>query len=191
MGKKTKAPPKGATLLEGEELSKPLESALAASFLRFDLDGDGKWCVAELQAFAECTNKGEKLSEEEALQTINFFDGATKGGLTKKGFFKMMHMQSKARSAATWRDMKALGYDENLQPVPETPAVKAAVDLEAHLAAEAVKADALRSALAVVQSEPESAAAHEAVGEALSALGREDAAERSFSRAKELKAAAT
>ena len=37
MGKKTKAPPKGATLLEGEELSKPLESALAASFLRFDL----------------------------------------------------------------------------------------------------------------------------------------------------------
>ena len=55
MGKKTRAQPKGALLLEADELSKPLEFALSATFVRFDLDADKKWSIAELQAFAECT----------------------------------------------------------------------------------------------------------------------------------------
>ena len=52
--KKNKKKVSRASLLDGDELSHQLQSALEATFARFDADGDGALSIDELQAFARC-----------------------------------------------------------------------------------------------------------------------------------------
>ena len=106
---------KVALLDSNDWLSAPLLKALQATFQRFDADGDGMLCVAELQAFARACNYGDELDEDELEQIQQYFDTDHSGKLTLKGFHEMYHMQTKARPKDTWKDMRALGFDGTLE----------------------------------------------------------------------------
>ena len=80
----------------------------------------------------------------------------------------------------TWKDLKALGYSRDLALLNNAPPAKEPAKPTPEMM------DALRSALADLKVSPESAAAHRKVGEALQALGREDAAKREFQTADDL-----
>lgn len=215
---------KSATLLCGDWFSSAAQTALEQTFARFDEDGDGLLCVAELQAFARACNAGEEFGQDE-LDDLKHFDTNGEGALTRKGFMQMYHMQTIARPADTWADLKALGFDGQLKSAnaaSDRPHKDAPVEgAPAHTTGQAAAGDstgsagsatavaeshcirsdalytagnhqeALRAALAALSlsSDCEVAAqaqAQRCAGRALFALGRVDAAERSWKRANEL-----
>ena len=205
--KQTKRRPK-EPLLDNGDLSHKLQAALEAIFVQFDADGDGALNTEELQAFARACNDGDGFQHDEMVEIKNIFDVTEGGALTCKGFLQMYHTQTVARPQDTWRDLRALGFDTQLtrvdsgttgalkaSPSDSQPAKKsdAAVgDLMAHcdksdrLYTAGKHQDALRAAMSALQLNEQSAVAHRCVGRALFALGRVDAAERSWKRAIEL-----
>ncbi len=126
----------------------------------------------------------------------------------------MMHTQTVARPADTWRDLRALGFDRTLtladddgeppraMPPPVVAVAPAAcapgapADAATHVAradelyTAGAHAESLRSALAALGLNASHVDAHRAAGRALHALGRMDAAERSWARAAEIETAA-
>lgn len=191
-GKKKSSPAKAkkagkekAPLLDGEWFSAPLLAALEVEFAHFDADNDGKWSVAELQAFARACNDGEALEADEVEQVLSFFE-VEAGALTKRGFFQMYHTQTTARPEDTWRDLHALGYDATLAPRRTSEADTQAAEAAAAAALRAQHEETLRGALVAVQGNPHSASAHHEVALALRALGKEEAAERSLAKANQL-----
>ena len=58
--------PRRAPLLHGDWLDPQFERVLSEVFARFDADGDGALCTAELQSFARaCSVEGAELCEDE------------------------------------------------------------------------------------------------------------------------------
>lgn len=198
---------KKTALLTGDELSDELQTALEATFVRFDVDGDGGLSVPELQAFARVCNDGEEFALEE-LDDLRFFHRNDDGALTLKGFLQMYHTQTTARPADTWADLKALGFDGTLSldeeaaaalarrkadaaltaPVQETTSVTELCDKSDALYTAGKADEALRVALAAVKLDGQRAEAHRCAGRALHSLGRLEMAERSWKRALELSA---
>ena len=139
-------------------------------FERFDEDKDGVLNREELQNFAVAANAGSDLEDDEVEQLQQFFECNDKGHLTMKGFFQMYHMQTSSRSSDTWKDMQRLGYLPSLdredgKPLPtgeEALPEKPVVDEKALM-------EELRTALAEMKVQPETAAAHRRVGTALQA----------------------
>ena len=108
-------------LLDDDDWLAPgFEAILTEVFSFFDVDTDGSFSVAELQAFVRACNDGEEMDEEEIGQ-MNSFDTDAKGQMTRRGFFEMMHLQTMARPEDSWADLTALGYDESLTPKSGRP----------------------------------------------------------------------
>ena len=142
-------------------------------FERFDEDKDGGLSREELQNFAVAANAGSDLEDDEVEQLQQFFETNDKGHLTLKGFFQMYHMQTMARSSDTWKDMQRLGYLASLdredgKPLPtgEAPPEKPALEQKPAVD-QKVLMEELRTALSEMKVQPESAAAHRRVGNAL------------------------
>ena len=93
----------------------------------------------------------------------------------------MYLMQTGTQASDTWRDLANLGYSQSLELLG-TPPVKAKPEDTA------VQMNELRTALAELKSHPESAAVHRRVGNALKAIGRDEAAARSMQQAEALEA---
>jgi len=236
---KAKGGPKVPLLDDDDWLSPPLLTMLNAVFARFDIDADGALSESELQAFARACNDGTALDADELDQIRQYFDTDSSGRLTLKGFHEMYHMQTSSRCAPslavptrvtlsasshpcararcarrpedTWKDARALGYNNQLEPVEQqaqpssaasaaaaaapsaAPPADAAASPAASPAAAAAAAaasggeagmkEALRAALAAVAAAPNDPAAHRRCGEALLALGRGEAAARSMAKA--------
>jgi tetratricopeptide (TPR) repeat protein len=211
MGKK-----KGAgksSLLDGDCLSHKLQVALEHAFARFDADADGALSRAELQAFATTCNDGVGFEDEELEDIQKFFETNESGGLTLKGFLQMYYTQTVARPSDTWKDLSALGFSAKLELVnapvdcrqtPTSAAASAPVQTNAakgggaalceqsdQLYTEGKHNEALRAALTALSLDRNSAAAHRCAGRAFFALGKKDAAERSWKLANELSGAST
>jgi hypothetical protein len=207
---KVKSKTPKVALLDGGDLSHALQGALESVFARFDADHDGALSETELQAFARACNGGETFEDEELDEIRQFFDTTPHGCLTRKGFLQMYHTQTLARPHDTWSDLKALGFNNNLERAdggcsgvrraalsPEASAERVPstlVTLDA--AAQCARSDelytagkhfeALRAGMVAMQQDQGCAEAHRCVGRALYALGRVEAAERSWQRAAEL-----
>uniref|UniRef100_A0A7S2DM18 EF-hand domain-containing protein n=1 Tax=Octactis speculum TaxID=3111310 RepID=A0A7S2DM18_9STRA len=135
MGKKSRRPKKKASkkvtddrisLMCGTGMSPELVETLDSIFQRFDLDGDGVLSLEELQSFARECNDGEVFEEEEIDQLREFFETDETGQLTREGFHQMYHTQTMARPLDTWKDLHALGFDDQLQntrPPTEQPSL--------------------------------------------------------------------
>jgi hypothetical protein len=98
------------------DLSPAFASALDAIFGRFDRDGDGVLSLGEIQAFARACNDGREFDDEELDEIRDFLDTDDDGNLTRGGFRQLYHTQTGARPNDTWRDLRALGFDDQLRP---------------------------------------------------------------------------
>ncbi|KAI8820679.1 uncharacterized protein EV422DRAFT_567574 [Fimicolochytrium jonesii] len=89
------------------------ERALREIFARFDVDKDGALSPAEVDDFAVATN-GEKFSEDTHSELTTYFECTDDGKLTLEGFMDMYHLQTLSDEAETWKDLRKLGYDDQL-----------------------------------------------------------------------------
>ena len=103
------------SLLEGDWFTHKCQTALEQTFARFDTDCDGALNVAELQAFARVCNGGEPFDDDEIDQIGQFFETNDANALTRKGFLQMYHTQTVARPSDTWKDLSALGFNNQLE----------------------------------------------------------------------------
>ncbi|RKP14525.1 hypothetical protein BJ684DRAFT_8456 [Piptocephalis cylindrospora] len=110
-----------ATLLEEDgDISPKFEAALRAMFKCHDRDQDGALCPAELDAFATLTN-GEPFDEDTLVELHENFDLNDQGWLTLKGFFQLYFLQTEGEPEETWKDLKAHGFDRDLEPLSNSP----------------------------------------------------------------------
>ena len=209
MAKKGRGKSTRPSLLDGDWFTHDAAKALEQTFLRFDTDRDGALCTPELQAFARACNGGEEFDEDELEQIKKYFQTDAKHALTRKGFLQMYHTQTVARPNDTWKDLQALGFNHRLELSAEAAAEQAAAKSAAEASichdAPAGRADlaalcdesdtrytagkhaeALRAALNALQLDANSIVANQCAGRALFALGRVEAAERSWAKANAL-----
>jgi Ca2+-binding EF-hand superfamily protein len=97
---------------EDGDLTPNFESVLSDIFDRFDIDRDGRFSLEELKSFALAAN-GTALSDDDVEQITGFFD-CVDGMLTKAGFSDMYHTQTSGDEPETWKDLKKLGYNDQL-----------------------------------------------------------------------------
>lgn len=119
---------------EGDEALTPLldekgdatrnfKQCLVALFKRFDVDGDNLLSESELKAFSREANPDEReFSVDELEEMHEFFDWKESGsagvaGLTLRGWLQMYVTQTASDEGETWRDLRQLGYDGDLQLV--------------------------------------------------------------------------
>jgi len=182
---KAKAPSAKKAAKEGlvkknGDLEDTFKAVLGEIFRRFDKDGDGALCEAELEEFATTSGSGKNVAEDRA-QLQSYFDCNSKGDLTYKGFEQMYTMQIGHEAETTWKDLEQLGYKKPL----------ALLDPEAASAEALAKAkmDELRNALTDLKLAPSAPKAHRRAGDALQALGRTEAAQREYAQAEALEKA--
>lgn len=170
-------------------LTEPFRKVLGEVFRRFDVDKDGSLSPAELEAFAVASGTGSKIDEDERKQLGVLFDADKSGNITKKGFEQMYMMQVGHNADDVWRDVEKLGYTKSLElldpAAAETEEAKEAEKAEA-AARQAELMEEMKAALMELKVNQESAGAHRRMGEALEALGRSEAAAKSFLKASEL-----
>ena len=171
-------------------LTPNFKTVLGEVFRRFDVDGDGALSEVELEAFATTSGSGSKIDAAERRQLGTLFDTDKAGNLTKKGFEQMYQMNIGHQPEDVWNDLTKLGYDRTAL-APRDPAAAAAADAaEAAKAAEAAlvaeRMEEMKAAMGALKLHQDSAEAHRRVGKALEALGRGEAAARSFLKASEL-----
>eukprot|EP00941_MAST-03F_sp_MAST-3F-sp1_P000837 g837.t1 len=95
---------------------------LVELFRRFDVDGDCLLSPNELNDYARACN-GAPFSRKELEEVRQFLDTKEIDGehyLTIRGFTELYHTQSAARPEDTMRDLRKLGYGENLQKLSES-----------------------------------------------------------------------
>ncbi|UZJ55006.1 hypothetical protein CBS101457_004326 [Exobasidium rhododendri] len=74
----------------------------------------------ELDQFTKVVNQGEVMSVESKDEMKEYLDVDEKGNLTFDGFCEMYHLQSGGDADETWKDLKALGYNDQLQLIDTT-----------------------------------------------------------------------
>ena len=180
---KAKAPSARKAAKEGlvkknGDLEDTFKAVLGEIFRRFDKDGDGALCEAELEEFATTSGSGKNVAEDRA-QLQSYFDCNSKGDLTYKGFEQMYAMQIGHEAETTWKDLEQLGYKKPL----------ALLDPEAASAEALAKAkmDELRNALTDLKLAP--APRRTDAPATLQALGRTEAAQREYAQAEALEKA--
>jgi hypothetical protein len=118
---------------EDEEWFLPAaEGALEEIFRRFDSTHKGKataqegaeeertprdslcWTLSDTQSFARTTN-GKEFSTEELMEIKENLTHDSEGRLTLQGFLDFYHLQTTSHPDETWKDLKKLGYDHQLQ----------------------------------------------------------------------------
>ncbi|KAI9599455.1 hypothetical protein BDF19DRAFT_492928 [Syncephalis fuscata] len=92
------------------------EAALKEIFNRFDVDKDGALSLKELNAFAVATN-GDSFTEETIEEIQENFDVNDNNDLTLRGFLEMYTLQTMSEPEETWRDLRKLGYNDQLEQV--------------------------------------------------------------------------
>ncbi|KAI9226388.1 MAG: hypothetical protein DHS80DRAFT_18774 [Piptocephalis tieghemiana] len=107
-------------LADDGDLTPRFEAALRAIFKQHDRDEDGALCPAELDAFATQTN-GKPFDEETLAELRENFDLNDQGWLTLKGFLQLYFLQTEGEPEETWKDLRAHGYGEDLEPVTSSP----------------------------------------------------------------------
>jgi len=111
------------TLLKDGEATKTFKDCLVQIFGRFDADNDKLLSAEELQAFSRAANKdGHEFGVQEISAMQDMFDWGndkSPGGLTLRGFVQMYTAQTKVSEAETRSDLLRLGYDGQLQPLPQ------------------------------------------------------------------------
>lgn len=73
----------------------------------------------ELDTFTKQVNEGKKMSKEEKDEVREYFDVDKDGNLTLTGFLEMYHLQSGGEAEETWKDLRALGFDDQLKEKDE------------------------------------------------------------------------
>ena len=101
---------------ESGDLIPQCEAALKEIFDRFDEDKDGSLSNEEIDNFAKACNGGNTLSATEKEELKNF-DHTAEGNITLTGFLQMYSLQTMAAEEETWKDLKTLGYNDELQLV--------------------------------------------------------------------------
>ncbi|KAK9768295.1 hypothetical protein K7432_001134 [Basidiobolus ranarum] len=96
-------------LLDGTELSEPLQSVLEGIFRKFDKDNDGALNMSELDGFVYQTN-GMHPPPPFFQQLCQMFDSNSQG-LTMKGFFEFFLQQTLEDPLETRNDLAKHGYD--------------------------------------------------------------------------------
>ena len=189
MGKGDKKAAKQGLVEKNGALTVPFRMVLGEVFRRFDVDGDGALNESELESFAVSSGTGEKIDGDERKQLGVLFEVDKAGNITKKGFEQMYLMQVSHQPEDVWRDLEKLGYDKSLElkdpAKADEEAAKEAAKAEAD-ALQAARMEEMKEALTELKLNQDSAAAHRRVGEALEALGRNEAAAKSFLKASEL-----
>ncbi|CAE7308960.1 Tiparp [Symbiodinium sp. CCMP2592] len=146
MGKKNKKSSKELepnfqklALTKDGELSRRFKEVLVEIFTRFDLDGDGLLCDAELQGFSRVANKdGREFTEVELSEMRSMFhwkEGGPAAGLTLRGFVQLYERQTEISEEETWSDLFRLGFNHSLQPAhaEEAPPAAETAELEEEL----------------------------------------------------------
>lgn len=73
----------------------------------------------ELDTFTKTVNEGKAMSKEEKDEVREYFDVDKDGNLTLTGFLEMYHLQSGGEVDETWKDLRALGFDNQLKEKEE------------------------------------------------------------------------
>ena len=189
MAKGDKKAAKQGLVEKNGALTHGFRMVLGEVFRQFDVDGDGALNEAELECFAVSSGTGEKIDGDERKQLGVLFDVDKSGNITKKGFEQMYLMQTSHQPEDVWRDLQKLGYSKSLElkdpAKADEEAAKEAAKEEA-AALQAARSEEMKAALAELKLNQDSAVAHRRVGNALEALGRNEAAAKSFLKASEL-----
>jgi len=106
----------GILMDDNGELSQLFVVALKEIFTRFDKDKDGSLNDEELDDFSRICN-GEPFEEDSKQEIKSFFDVDEDSNLTLQGFLDMYHSQTSSEPQETWKDLKKMGYDDQLQKV--------------------------------------------------------------------------
>jgi hypothetical protein len=128
----TASPPenKWHLLFRDGTMTKQFYLVLRTVFAQFDADGDGAWNLKELDRFHQQVN-GEPASSE----FVKFVRGAlqtnSKGNLVFEGLLQLFANQAAGDvaegSEETWKDLKSLGFDEQLRQIDDRYKSKAPV----------------------------------------------------------------
>lgn len=73
----------------------------------------------ELDTFTKAVNEGKTMSKEEKDEVREYFDVDKDGNLTLTGFLEMYHLQSGGEADETWKDLHALGFNDQLKEKEE------------------------------------------------------------------------
>ena len=141
-----------------------------------DADKDDALSLIEFAAFAKIAGHGDSISSEEFGRLGGLFSVDAAGSLTRLGFEQMYLQQTTFEPADTWRDLARLGYTAGLEPCEGNATEPSADELMGEL----------RAALTDLKLKADNPLAHRRVGEALKAMGRDEAAEKSFQQAQAL-----
>ncbi|GLE04566.1 hypothetical protein PINS_up013521 [Pythium insidiosum] len=96
-------------------LSREFEAVLTKLFISFlESPTDKSLTLDKLKEFSKICNDGKPFSDKEIQEIQTYFQCDENKGLTLKGFKDMYHTQSSAEPMETWRDMKKLGYADEL-----------------------------------------------------------------------------
>ncbi|KAI9137450.1 hypothetical protein BKA69DRAFT_1128192 [Paraphysoderma sedebokerense] len=106
---------------ETEDFTPEFEAVLNEIFERYDKDNDNEWSLQELQNYAIDMN-GVEFDADTLSEIYSFFttspnssDPDGRPNLTKAGFLELYHLQSTNDEDETWKDLKKLGYAEDLK----------------------------------------------------------------------------
>lgn len=125
---------------EKNDATRSFKQVLVQLFGRFDVDKDKLLSEAELKAFSREANEDEReFTVEEIEEMKEFFDWTELGpngvgGLTLRGWMQMYVTQTAADEDETWKDLRRLGYTNQLKLVseqtkrPHSAALRAALD---------------------------------------------------------------
>ncbi|CAI5712591.1 hypothetical protein KXD40_001648 [Peronospora effusa] len=105
------------SLLIGNDgnLTRDFETVLTRLFISYlDKPTDTSLTLDKLRSFSKICNNGKPFQDAEIKEIQTYFQCDEKKGLTLKGFKDMYHTQSSAEPMETWRDMKKLGFQQEL-----------------------------------------------------------------------------
>eukprot|EP00931_Biecheleriopsis_adriatica_P008368 TRINITY_DN10956_c0_g1_i2.p1 TRINITY_DN10956_c0_g1~~TRINITY_DN10956_c0_g1_i2.p1 ORF type:complete len:260 (+),score=80.50 TRINITY_DN10956_c0_g1_i2:25-780(+) len=124
--KKKKAAEERVELLDANgDCTPAFKRVLLELFQRFDSDGDRFLNEEELRIFSRTANEdGREFDQDEFDQIKEHFDWKDGKGLTLRGWQQMFHTQTGGEEEETWKDLKHLGYDGQLNRVQKAKQTK-------------------------------------------------------------------
>lgn len=106
-------------LVENGVMTESFYKVLLTIFNHFDQSSkDGAWSPKELENFFITVN-GVPPDNATKLAIKQQFKTNTKGWLLLEGFFELYLSQTAGDPQETWKDLKKLGFDELLKPIPQ------------------------------------------------------------------------
>jgi hypothetical protein len=86
---------------------------LTKQSVNFTPDKDGTWNDNEFAKYYQVVN-GIPMPQTDLIYFKTNFETNDEGNLTREGFFQIYSLQTINGADETWKDLKQLGYNENL-----------------------------------------------------------------------------